>query len=171
MGVSSLNTLPFFTSRAAVTIPFGVKKFRHPSSSPSPNTPHDDSGGASFRTGNFLNRGIFLKSIGPIEAPPSSAVAPLAAFYSQNTSIFVKNRLQCIWLDGFRGVGEIGRRCAWVSIEREASPVQKSEPELIGVYERSKKICGFRSFGSRQKQALEIETFSAPGARRRNCRS
>src|SRR5277367_4711853 len=57
---SSRNTLPDFTSPAAATTPSAVKKFRHPSASLSPNTPHEQSAGKSFRIGSSSNFGIFI---------------------------------------------------------------------------------------------------------------
>src|SRR6202167_5691904 len=43
--------------------PSGVRKFRHPSSSSSPNTPHDDSLGLSGLIGSSEKRGTLLRSI------------------------------------------------------------------------------------------------------------
>src|ERR1700733_10892992 len=57
---SRRNTLPDRTSPAAATTPSAVRKFRHPSASLSPNTPHEQSAGKSFRIGSSSNLGIFI---------------------------------------------------------------------------------------------------------------
>jgi hypothetical protein len=63
IGVSRRKTLPLRTSLAASTIPSGVRKFTHPTSSSSPKTPQLESAGAPGLIGSCANLGILLKSI------------------------------------------------------------------------------------------------------------
>src|ERR1700691_693596 len=61
--VSRRKIEPLRTRCAASMTPSGVRKFRHPSSSSSPNTPHDDSLGLSGLIGSSEKRGTLLRSI------------------------------------------------------------------------------------------------------------
>src|SRR5271170_1277946 len=63
MGASRRKTLPLRTSLAASTIPSGVRKLTHPTSSSSPKTPQLESAGAPGLIGSSENLGILLKAV------------------------------------------------------------------------------------------------------------
>src|SRR5579862_5390393 len=77
---------PLRTRRAASTTPWGVRKFRQPSSSSSPNTPHDDSLGLSGLIGNSEKRGTLLRSI-----LVAIASAPCRKFANHSRRPFVEH--------------------------------------------------------------------------------